>query len=38
MGKPGFLWGVLAGVAGYWAFQHFTGKGNTGKASSKRGY
>lgn len=38
MGKPGFLWGVAAGVAGYWAFQHFTGKGNTGKAAGKRGY
>lgn len=30
------LWGVVIGVAGYWAFQHFTGKGNTGKASGKR--
>lgn len=23
----------LLGVAAYWAFQHFTGMGNTGKAS-----
>ena len=22
----------LLGVVGYWAFQHFTGMGNTGKA------
>jgi hypothetical protein len=28
----GFWKGVLLGVAGYWAFQHFTGLGNTGKA------
>jgi hypothetical protein len=27
------FWFVL-GVAGYWAFQHFTGMGNTGKATS----
>jgi len=24
----------LLGVAAYWAFQHFTGLGNTGKASA----
>lgn len=35
--KPGFLWGAVAGVAGYWAFQHFTGKGNTGKSARKGG-
>lgn len=35
--KPGFLLGVVIGVAGYWAVQHFTGKGNTGKGKS-RGY
>lgn len=26
------LGGVLVGVIGYWAFQHFTGMGNTGKS------
>lgn len=26
-----FLKGLLVGVAGYWAVQHFTGFGNTGK-------
>lgn len=25
------LMGVAVGVLGYWAFQHFTGMGNTGK-------
>lgn len=35
MVKSGFLWGVLAGVAGYWAFQHFTGQGTSGKAKAK---
>jgi len=24
----------LLGIAAYWAFQHFTGMGNTGKASA----
>lgn len=24
----------LLGVAAYWAFQHFTGMGNTGKAKA----
>jgi hypothetical protein len=24
----------VLGVAGYWAFQHFTGMGNTGKAAA----
>lgn len=34
-----FLVGAVVGLAGYWAFQHFTGKGNTGKATkAKRGY
>lgn len=28
-----WLWGFAFGVAGYWAFQHFTGMGNTGKKS-----
>ena len=33
-----FLVGALVGLAGYWAFQHFTGKGSTGKAAKpKRG-
>lgn len=36
--KPGFLLGVVIGAAGYWAVQHFTGKGNTGRASKSRGY
>jgi len=26
--------GVLVGLALYWAFQHFTGMGNTGKAKA----
>jgi hypothetical protein len=30
----GFWKGVIIGVAGYWAFQHFTGLGNTGKAKA----
>jgi hypothetical protein len=30
----GFWKGVIIGVAGYWAFQHFTGMGNTGKAKA----
>jgi hypothetical protein len=30
----GFWKGVILGVAGYWAFQHFTGMGNTGKAKA----
>lgn len=30
----GFWKGVIIGVAAYWAFQHFTGMGNTGKAKS----
>jgi hypothetical protein len=30
----GFWKGVIVGVAAYWAFQHFTGMGNTGKARS----
>jgi hypothetical protein len=25
------LGGFILGVAAYWAFQHFTGMGNTGK-------
>ena len=27
------LFSFLAGAAGYWALQHFTGMGNTGKGS-----
>jgi hypothetical protein len=27
-----FVKGLLVGVIGYWAVQHFTGFGNTGKA------
>ena len=26
--------GVIVGSLGYWAFQHFTGRGNTGKSKS----
>jgi len=26
--------GIVVGILGYWAFQHFTGMGNTGKAKS----
>ena len=26
--------GIVVGLLGYWAFQHFTGFGNTGKAKS----
>jgi hypothetical protein len=29
-----FLKGLLVGVVGYWAVQHFTGFGNTGKAKA----
>jgi hypothetical protein len=29
-----FLKGLLVGVAGYWATQHFLGVGNTGKAKA----
>jgi len=29
-----FVKGLLVGVLGYWAFQHFTGMGNTGKSSA----
>ena len=29
-----FVKGLLVGVVGYWALQHFTGIGNTGKASA----
>ena len=28
-----FAKGLLVGVAAYWAIQHFTGVGKTGKAS-----
>lgn len=27
------LGSFLLGVGAYWAFQHFTGKGNTGKSA-----
>ncbi len=27
-----FLKGALVGVIGYWAWQHFTGMGNTGRS------
>lgn len=27
------LGGILVGVIGYWAVQHFTGLGNTGKGA-----
>jgi hypothetical protein len=27
-----FVKGLLVGVVGYWAIQHFTGVGKTGKA------
>ena len=26
--------GIVVGIFAYWAFQHFTGMGNTGKASA----
>jgi hypothetical protein len=26
--------GIVVGILGYWAFQHFTGMGNTGKAAA----
>ena len=26
--------GVVVGILGYWAFQHFSGMGNTGKSKS----
>jgi len=29
-----FIKGLLVGVVGYWAFQHFTGMGNTGKKTA----
>jgi hypothetical protein len=29
-----FLKGAIVGVLAYWAFQHFTGMGNTGKAAA----
>ena len=29
-----FLKGAVVGVIGYWALQHFTGMGNTGKSKS----
>lgn len=32
--RGGFWTGVIAGLVGYWAFQHFTGMGNTGKAKA----
>jgi hypothetical protein len=34
-----FIVGLAVGVGAYWAFQHFSGKGNTGKAAKgNRGY
>jgi hypothetical protein len=30
-----FLKGALVGVVAYWAFQHFTGYGNTGKGKGQ---
>lgn len=30
----GFWKGVIVGAAGYWAFQHFSGMGNTGKSKA----
>ena len=30
----GFWKGVIIGVAAYWAFQHFSGMGNTGKSKT----
>ena len=29
-----FAKGLIVGVLGYWALQHFTGIGNTGKGKS----
>lgn len=30
-----FAKGLLVGLVGYWAVQHFAGIGNTGKASAR---
>ena len=32
MARSPLFW-FAAGVGAYWAFQHFTGKGNTGKSA-----
>lgn len=29
-----WLWGFIFGAGGYWAFQHFSGMGNTGKSKA----
>jgi hypothetical protein len=29
-----FVKGLVVGVAAYWAFQHFSGMGNTGKSKA----
>jgi hypothetical protein len=29
-----FARGLIVGIVGYWALQHFTGIGNTGKAKA----
>jgi hypothetical protein len=29
-----FVKGLAVGLAAYWAFQHFSGMGNTGKAKA----
>jgi hypothetical protein len=29
-----FVKGLAVGVVAYWAFQHFTGMGNTGKSKN----
>lgn len=34
LSERGFWKGVLLGVGAYWALQHFTGKGTTGKGKS----
>ena len=28
------LWSFALGIGAYWAFQHFTGMGNTGKSTT----
>ena len=33
MSRSPLFW-VALGVGSYWAFQHFTGMGNTGKSSA----
>jgi len=36
MRNLGFGWGLAIGIAGYWAFQHFTGQGTSGKGKKTK--